>query len=318
MARGHLTQAERYQVHALRDAGLSLRGIGKRIGRHPSTIGRELRRNAGAAGYLPEAAHGLAKQRKRHASTTSRIPVEHWPLIEARLREDHSPEQVAGATGLASHERIYQHIAADHRNGGDLYRCLRQRKPRRRRRCHPDRRGQIRFRRDIEQRPAIVEARERVGDWELDTMVKANGGAVLVTLTERRSRMHLIRKVDGRTAKAVCRAVVGALYPLRRLVHTLTSDNGKEFADHEVMALAIGTDFYFAKPYASWQRGSNENANGLVRQYLPKGTDFATICDEQLAEIERRINTRPRKTLDFRTPLDVFAEAFNQAVAFPN
>lgn len=318
MARGHLTQRERYQVHALRDAGLTLRGIGKRLGRHPSTVGRELARNAKPSGYHPEKAHQLAKQRKRQASSVPRIPAEHWPQIEALLREDHSPEQVAGATGLASHERIYQHIARDHRAGGDLFRCLRQSKPRRRRRCRPDRRGQIRFRRDISERPDVVETRDRVGDWEVDTMVKANGGEVLVTLTERHSRLHLVRRAADRSASAVCREMIRALYPLRHLVHTITSDNGKEFANHEVVALALRADFYFATPYASWERGSNENANGLVRQYLPKGTDFATVSDQRIAEIERRINTRPRKTLGFRSPLDVFAETFNQGVAVPS
>ena len=247
-----------------------------------------------------------------------RIDPSHWPRIEALLREDHSPEQIAGATALASHERIYQHIAADHRRGGSLHTLLRQNKPRRRRRCRPDRRGQIKHRRDISERPPVVEERSRIGDWELDTMVKANGGQVLVTLTERRSRLHLIRRVSQRTAEAVSRAIIGTLAPIKHLVHTLTADNGKEFAEHEIIAIACKADFYFAEPYASWQRGSNENGNGLVRYYLPKGTDFATVSDERLQEIERRINSRPRKTLGWRTPYEVFAEALKKRVAIRN
>ena len=144
---------------------------------------------------------------------------------------------------------------------------------------------------------------------------RALGGEVLVTMTERRSRLHLIRKATRRTADAVCRALVSTLYPIRDLVHTITSDNGKEFADHELVSIICEADFYFAKPYSSWQRGSNENANGLVRQYLPKGTDFATVSDERIAEIERRINSRPRKILGYRTPYQVFGEALNNGVA---
>jgi IS30 family transposase len=315
MSRGHLTQEERYQAHALREAGLSLRVIGKRMHRSASTICRELKRNRCPAGYSPDPAHTRARQRRHQASKRPRIDPSHWPRIEALLREDHSPEQIAGATGLASHERIYQHIAADHRRGGSLHTLLRQSKPRRGRRCRPDRRGQIKHRRDISERPPVVEERSRIGDWELDTMVKANGGQVLVTLTERRSRLHLIRRVSQRTAEAVSRAIIGTLAPIQHLVHTLTADNGKEFAEHEIIAIACKADFYFAEPYASWQRGSNENGNGLVRYYLPKGTDFATVSDERLQEIERRINSRPRKTLGWRTPYEVFAEALKKRVA---
>lgn len=266
-------------------------------------------------GIFPDPAHVRARHRRRQASRRARINPSHWPRIEALLREDHSPEQIAGATGLASHERIYQHIAADHRRGGTLHTLLRQSKPRRKRRCRPDRRGQIKHRRDISARPPVVDERSRIGDWELDTMVKAHGGQALVTLTERRSRLHLIRRVSQRTAEAVSRAIIGTLAPIKHVVHTLTADNGKEFAEHELIAIACKADFYFAKPYASWQRGTNENGNGLVRAYLPKGTDFATVSDERLREIERRINSRPRKTLGWRTPYEVFAEALNNRVA---
>ena len=315
MSRGHLTQEERYQAHALREAGLSLRAIGKRMPRSASTICRELKRNRGPSGYAPDPAHARARHRRQRASRRPRIDPSHWARIEALLREDHSPEQIAGATRLASHERIYQHIAADHRSGGSLQTLLRQSKPRQKRRCRPDRRGQIKHRRDISERPPVVDTRSRIGDWELDTMVKAGGGQVLLTLTKRRSRLYLIRRVSQRTAEAVCRAIIGTLAPIRHLVHPLTADNGKEFAEHELIAIACKADFFFEAPYASWQRGVNENGNGLVRYYLPKGTDFATVSDEQLAEIERRINSRPRKTLGWRTPYEVFVEALKSRVA---
>jgi IS30 family transposase len=195
---------------------------------------------------------------------------------------------------------------------------LRQSNPRRRRRCRPDRRGQIKHRSDIRERPPVMEERSRIGDWELDTIVKANRGQVLVTLTERRSRLHLIRRVSQWTAEAVSRAIIGTLAPIQHLVHTLTADNGKEFAKHEIIAIACKADFYFAEPYASWRRGSNEIGNGLVRDYLPKGTTFAAVIDERLQKIERRINSRPRKTLGWRTPHEAFAEALKKRVAIPS
>lgn len=270
MSRGHLTQPERYQAHALREAGMSLRAIGKRMERSPSTLCRELKRNRSAAGYLPDPAHVRAKERRRCASERPRIDPSHWPKIEALLREDYSPEQIAGRTGLASHERIYQHIAADHRSGGTLYKLLRQSAPRRRRRCRPDRRGQIKHRRDISERPSIVDERARFGDWELDTMVKANGGEVLVTLTERRSRLHLIRRVRARTAEAVCRAIVGTLAPISRLVLTLTSDNGKEFAEHEIIAIACKADFYSPSPMRPGNAGRTRTATGWSATTCPR------------------------------------------------
>jgi IS30 family transposase len=156
----------------LREAGLSLRAIGKQMRRCASTIGRDLNRNRCPAGYSPDPAHTRARQRRHQASKRPRIDPSHWPRIGALLREDHSPEQIAGATGLASHERNYQHIAADHQRSASLLVLLRQSKPRRRRRCRPDRRGQIKHRSDIHERPPVMEERSRIGDWELDTMVK--------------------------------------------------------------------------------------------------------------------------------------------------
>lgn len=315
MARGHLTQAERYQVQALIKLDFSSAAIGKRIHRSPSTIARELARNADPDGYDAQRAHARWRDRRCQASRRPRISELAWQQIEVRLREEHSPEQVAGTTGLASHERIYQYIATDRLNGGSLHRHLRHGRARRKRRVRPDRRGKIRFRRDISERPAEVDDRDEIGHWEVDTMVNAGGGMVLVTMTERRSMLHLIRRVAARTAEEVTRAIIGTLYGVRHCVLSMTADNGKEFAGHETIAIALETDFFFARPYASWQRGSNENFNGLVRQYLPKGTDFATVSDEEVAEIERRINSRPRKTLGFNTPLEVFLGETQPGVA---
>lgn len=315
MADGRLNLSERYRIQALHAAGQSLRAIGAELDRAPSTISRELRRNHVGRRYDAERAHHLSERRQSHASVRPRIDGERIARIEAHLAEDWSPEQIAGATGLASHEWIYQHIYADQCRGGELFRRLRRRRRQRRRRGLRDGRGQLRHRRSLHERPAVVEQRSRIGDWEIDTMHSARGKAVVVTMTERRSRLHLLAWTPDRTADNVMRAVVGRLGCIASAVHTLTSDNGKEFAEHQLIGLALDADFYFADAHAPWQRGSNENANGLTRPYLPRKLDFGTITDEQLRGIERRLNTRPRKTLGFRAPLDVFLEETNHPVA---
>lgn len=315
MADGRLNQHERYRIHALLEAGCSLRGIAFALDRAPSTICREIRRNRTGRRYDPDRAQQLHDHRRSQASRRTRITPLQVAQIEARLCEDWSPEQIAGATGLASHEWIYQHVYADQRQGGTLYQRLRRRRRQRRRRGLRDGRGQLRHRRSWRERPAVVERRARLGDWEVDTMHASRGKAVVVTMTERRTRLHLLALATDRTADSVTRAIVGRLARIRRRVHTLTADNGKEFADHRTLAAALQADVYFADPYSAWQRGSNENANGLARQYLPRQLDFAALTDEQLRWIEQRLNTRPRKILGFKTPLDVFAKEFNKRVA---
>jgi IS30 family transposase len=203
---------------------------------------------------------------------------------------------------VASHDWIYRHIDADQRRGGPLFRCLRRRRKQRRKRGLRDGRGQLKNCRRIQERPTKVELRDRVGDWEIDTMHASCGREVVVTLTERRSRLQLLAMAKNRTAEAVMRAVVSRLGNLASNVHTITSGNGKKFAEHEIIALALNADFHFADPHSPWQRGSNENANGLTRQYLPRNTDFSAITSERLREIENRLNTRPRKTLRYRPP----------------
>ena len=245
------------------------------MGRSPSTISRELGRNKGLKGYRPEQAHRLAQNRKKERDRT-RIPESTWARVEQLLREDWSPEQISGwltrEEGVSvSHERIYQHVYEDKRRGGDLHRHLRCQKPRRKRYGHYDRRGQIRERVSINERPEVVEARSRIGDWEV---VKA--------------------------------AILKGLQPLSAQVHTLTYDNGKEFAYHMEIAKVLKADDYFAHPYHSWERGLNENTNGLIRQYLPKGTDFNKLTDKQVLEIMDKLNNRPRKCLGYKTPNQVF------------
>ncbi len=315
MASGRLNLQERYRIHALFQAGHSRSCIGAMLGRNRSTISRELRRNRGPQGYEPEQAQRVSDRRRSCASQRPRIDRERIDQIEALLAEDLSPEQIAGRSKLASHEWIYQHIYADQRRGGTLFKHLRRRRRRRRQRGLRDGRGQLLHRRHWSTRPAVVEARSRLGDWELDTMRASQGKAVVVTMTERRSRLHLLAHSPDGTADNVMRAIVRRLGRLRRHVHTLTSDNGKEFAEHQLVACALKADFYFADPYSAWQRGSNENANGLVRQYLPRKLDFSTITDAKLRWIEQRLYNRPRKVLGFKTPLEVFSEESLSTVA---
>ena len=305
-----LTQEERYQIHALMKAGHEQAEVARILGRSPSTISRELRRNKGLKGYRPKQAHRLASNRQT-AKVKPRILESAWERVEQLLREDWSPEQISGwlakEEGMSiSHEWIYQHVYRDKKQGGDLHRHLRCQKPRRKRYGSYDRRGQIRDRVSIDERPAIVERRERIGDWEADTVIGKPGGAVLVTLVERVSRLTIAAIAADKTARRVKEAILNALRPLSSQVHTLTYDNGKEFAYHADIAATLEAEGFFAHPYHSWERGLNENTNGLIRQYLPKGSDFNSLTRFEVEAIMNKLNNRPRKCLDYRTPNQVF------------
>lgn len=201
---------------------------------------------------------------------------------------------------------VYQRVYADKRMGGLLWKHLRCQKQRKTRYGKVDRRGIIPNRLSIEDRPAIVEARSRIGDWEADTVIGKNHRQAIVSIVERKTGFTLIRKVERKTAQAVGRAMVGLLKPFRNQVHTITSDNGREFARHEEIAKQLQADFYFAHPYASWERGTNENTNGLIRQYFPKNRDFTTITQQEINTAMERLNNRPRKRLGYQTPNQVF------------
>ncbi|WP_108772745.1 IS30 family transposase [Xanthomonas fragariae] len=311
MSSSRLDLSERYRLHALYETGMSLRAMADALERAPSTISRELRRNQHARQYLPDHAQRISEHRRTQASRRPRIDAERITQIEVLLGEDFSPEQIAGRTGLASQEWIYRHIYADQKRGGQLFTHLRKR----RRRGMRDGRGQLTHRRSWTQRPSVVEQRSRIGDWELDIIRASHGKAVVVSMTERRSRLHLLAYSSDGTAENVRNAIVQRLGGLRHTVHTLTADNGKEFADHRLIAVCLQRDFYFADPYCAWQLGSNENANGLTRQSLPRQTDFSTITDAHLRWIEQRLYNRPRNILGFKTPLEVFSEEVLNSVA---
>lgn len=310
MSYTQLTREQRYQIYALKKAGHLQVEIARVVGVNKSTISRELSRNTGLRSYRPKQAQRFAMER-RQAKAKPRISQEEWQRIEALLHQGWSPDQVGCRLELegrrkVSHERIYQHIYADKHDGGDLYTLLRCQKQRKKRYGSNDRRGKIPNRTGIEMRPAIVDEKGRLGDWEGDTIIgKGHKGAV-VSLIERKSQFIRLAKVERKTAKLVADAEIRLLSPIREKVHTITKDNGLEFCDHARVAEAIKADIYFARPYASNQRGLNENANGLVRQYLPKSRRFDTVTDEEIDLITHRLNHRPRKTLGYRTPHEVF------------
>jgi IS30 family transposase len=310
-----LTQEQRYQIYALKRMGHTQTEIAQVLEVNRSTICRELQRNTGERGYRPKQAHENAVERRSKAQP--RLRLEDWKAVEEKLRQDWSPEQVSGwfkrqGSLRLSHEWIYQHIVADRRAGGDLYKHLRCQKKHRKRYGTHDQRGKLPDRVSIEERPVLVDKRERVGDWEIDTVVGKNQQGALVSMVERKSRYTVLRVVKRRQADLVRRATITSLQPLADRVLTITSDNGKEFADYADIAKALRADFYFAHPYASWERGLNENTNGLIRQYFPKGSDFSTLTETLSVSVSDKLNQRPRKCLDFKTPFEVF---FDPSVA---
>lgn len=312
MSYTQLTQEQRYQIYALKKMGHDQTQIAKCLGVHKSTISRELDRNQGQRGYRPKQAHEKALKRRARKVQKS-ITAETWAQVEGKLRLDWSPEQISGwlkenELDPVSHESIYQYVYADKRAGGDLHKHLRCQKKYRKRHGGKDRRGKIPNRVSIEERPEIVDLRKRIGDWEADTMIGAGQKGAIVTLVERKSRFTLMDKVERRTADATEDAIVRMLSHHILQVLTITCDNGKEFANHEKIAQQLQAEMYFAHPYASWERGTNENTNGLIRQYLPKGSDFSTVTTDQLSFIKERLNHRPRKCLDFKTPAMVFSQ----------
>ncbi len=315
MSYHHLTESERYQIGALLKAGNTQKQIAEILDRSPSTISRELARNRGQRGYRPRQAQQKADERQaKSAANAPVIPAASWNDIEELLREDWSPEQIAGRTGLASSESIYLHIYRDRRSGGTLSRHLRCQKQRRKRYgSGASRRGVIRNRRPICERPADVDRKSRIGDWEGDTIIGARMQGALVTLADRRSQLVRIRKVSRRQAVPVSHAVNRLLCPLKAVSCTLTLDNGKEFAGHESISTESGVEVFFADPYASWQRGLNEQVNGLIRQYVPKNRSILDISDEEVAMIEKKLNNRPRKSLNYQTPLEVFNHLAEQS-----
>ena len=302
----HLTQSDRYQILALLQSGKSISSIATQLGRDKSTIYRELNRNTGFRGYRSQQAHEKASYRLQNSHRHIKITQKVIYKIEKFLCERWSPEQISGflkTKGFSiSHESIYQHILRDKKSGGDLYKFLRCQKKRKKRygTSRFDKRGQIQNRVSIDKRPKIVDKRIRIGDWEGDLMIGRHHKGALVTLVDRCSKKTRIVKIESKSSEAVFHAISKAFK--REVVHTMTLDNGKEFSCHEKISEYTGCKVYFAHPYSSYERGLNENTNGLIRQYFPKKTDFREITSKDVKKVEFLLNHRPRKSLGFLTP----------------
>jgi IS30 family transposase len=299
-----LTYHQRYHIYTFLKAGFCQTEIAETIGVHKSTISRELRRNRGRRGYRSKQAQGFAKARQNKAQT--RIKPQDWQQVESLISLKWSPEQISdhcrdNLLFQISHEWIYQYIYKDKRAGGSLWKHLRCQKKRKKRYGSYDKRGQIPNRTSIDERPEIASDRSRLGDWEADTIIGKGKKGAIVTLVDRKSRYLRMGLVKQRTKEAVKEKMISLLAGFS--VHTITCDNGKEFADHEAVAKALDAKVYFAHPYASWERGTNENTNGLIRQYFPKHTRFYDLEQEDIVFVEHQLNSRPRKCLSFQSPM---------------
>lgn len=321
----HLTREQRYTISVMIKSGHSQKEISLALNKDKSVISRELKRNCDQRTGIYNFPLAVRKCAARHRSKPKHIKLTD-PLrnrITCYLEQKWSPEQIVGVFVkygwvCVSHERIYQMIWKDKKQGGDLHKHLRSKgKPYRKRGCLKDSRGRIPNRRDISERPEIVEKRERFGDFEIDTIIGKNHQKAIVTINDRATGLLRMGKVPLRDSESVAQKAIELLSPIKHLVHTITADNGSEFALHQTIAKRLSTDFYFAKPYRSWERGSNENLNRLVRQYIPKGTDFDTITDDDITWIEFQINSRPRKRFDYQSPYTIFKQKLEHSqVAF--
>jgi IS30 family transposase len=312
-----LTSEERYMLAALRRQGLSQSEIARSLGRHRSTVCREVRRNSTRADgrYRACTAQERTNGRRSRSRRNLRFTLEDFAIVNNLLCRQWSPEQIAGHLARhgqlsISHETIYRHVWKDKREGGQLYTHLRGARKRRRKRYGSyDSRGRLAGKRPISERPAAVETRSDVGHWEIDTVMGTGSKDCIVSMVERKTGLLFIGKLEDRTTASLNRRVIGMIKRHEGAFQTVTSDNGTEFHDYGHIEARTQALFYFARPYHSWERGSNENANGLIRQYLPKGTSMAGLSQQQCNAIARKLNTRPRKRLGFRTPIECFNES---------
>lgn len=319
----HLDYMKRCQILAFWKAGYRQKDIAKELGVHQSTISRELSRNItfvrtklGSWQYKPDYAQGYTRERHRKKNKKVKLTADIAQFIRNKLESKWSPEQISGYAKKHKlfsfgKEWIYQFILKDKENGGKLFLNLRHQNKRYRKRYgSPKRTGPIRNRRFIDERPKIVDERKRMGDWEIDTMIGKQRQQAVVSIVERFSKKTILKKVSKKSATSVSDATINGLKAISGAVLSITSDNGSEFAYHELISKELNAEFYFAHPYSSWERGLNENTNGLVRQYLKKGSCFIDVTDSDLEIIADQLNNRPRKSLGFATPNEVFETNF--------
>ena len=323
----HLTVEQRYTICVLKKQGYKQKDIALIIEKDKSVVSRELKRNCDrrSSKYEADLAQRKYEQRQRdkpkHIHFTEKIKQ----CVDELINKDYSPEQIVGRTKLegqpcVSIERIYQYIWKDKKEGGELFVHLRRKgRKYRKRGLAKDTRGIIKDRIGIEQRPSIVDQKERLGDMEIDTIIGQNHKGAILTINDRVSSMVWIAKLNGKIADELAEKTIEILLPYKSLINTITGDNGKEFADHSTIKDGLGVDFYFARPYHSWERGANENTNGLIRQYFPKGSSFDSISDEDVTRVQNILNNRPRKKLKYLTPIEFLSIYLsNQKVAFIN
>lgn len=315
MSYKHLSLEERYYIEIELKRGTSITAIAKALGRSQGSISKEIARNRGKRGYRHKQAHAFAQKRHLGKIKPHKLTPEVCQRIEYLLKEEQwSPEQIAGRLSKKEnihlhHETIYRYIYRDKADGGILHTHLRHfGKTYRKRNGKLGRYIGIKERTDIDERPACVNHRERLGDWEADTMIGKNHKGALVTLDERVSKLRLAYPLARKRAYHVKEAIVRLLSPLKKHVKTITFDNGREFAEHMKAASSLRCVTYFAKPYHSWERGQNENANGLLRQYFPKSMELHDVAIEAVREAVHKLNSRPRKCLGWKTPYEVFEE----------
>ncbi|WFE69564.1 IS30 family transposase [Thiomicrospira sp. R3] len=307
-----LTIDERYQIQAYLKIGLSQKEIASHLERHPSTIGREIKRNTGMRGYRPKQANQFSVERRGAALKAIKLTEAIKDKVKILIQQELSPDQVCfylekNDIVKLHHETIYRMVLADKKQQGTLYQHLRHlHKTHRKRYGSYDRRGRIKNAVSIDERPEIVDEKSRIGDWEGDTIIGKDRKSAIYTLVERKTLYTIIVKLMGKNASDLADRAIKVLKPMAEQIHTITYDNGLEFADHERMAKELNAKIYFAHPYSSWERGINENTNGLIRQYFPKGTDFNEVTQEQIDFVMYRLNTRPRKTREGKQPVELF------------
>lgn len=312
-----ITLGERYKLSALRKQGLSDSKIARALGRHRSTIAREVNRNSTHLDgyYRSERAQEATNGRRRRSRRNSHFGSLEWKLVEMLLENKFSPEQISGWLRLLnilqiSHQTIYQHVWRDKKRGGKLWCNLRQPFKRRKRYGTYEKRGRIAGKRHISERPAVVETRNEVGHWEMDTVMGTGNRHCIVTLVERSTGVALIGKLHRRTVAILNQRVIELIQAHPGLFKTITADNGTEFHGYQEVERVTGVKIYFATPHHSWERGTNENTNGLIRQYLPKRQSMKRLTQDECNQIASSLNDRPRKRHGFLTPLDRLSEHF--------
>jgi len=322
MKKSHLTREQRYEIQTYLKMGVKPAEIARQIGKSRSVISRELKRNRDLNGkYRACYADEMARVRKERLSRPRKLTPQVEAYISEKIRsEQWSPEQIKGHADkngipMVSHETIYKIIRINRANGGDLYKNCRH-KLKHRTRPVGGKSLVIKDKRSIDDRPGVVDERSRIGDLEVDTIVgPANRGAIL-TIVDRKSGFLFLRKLErGKNADGMAQAMIDVLLPYKSDVQTITSDNGTEFARHTEISQKLGAGFYFAHPYSSWERGCNENTNGLIRQYIVKKQNFDDISELEIKEIQMKINRRPRKKLGYLTPAQVFYRILPEGVA---